>query len=103
MTVSVDQIVERLTDIDVSMLLADGFEDALMGYVEGWFPRGSGVSQGVVAMYDSTRCIQILMERDGMDQDEAEEFFSFNVTGAYAGDKGPVFATFLREKTDLLE
>ena len=101
MNLSAKKIHEVLVSIDDLILTADGFDEALLGYVEGWFPSGSdgsGVSQGYVAMYDSAKCIQILIDRDGMDRDEAEEFFSFNVTGAYVGGKSPVFATFLRER-----
>ena len=101
MNLTTEEIVETLGAMyDGEILLADGFEDALLGYVEGWFPCEGGVGRGVVAMYDVDGCIKILMERDGMDAGEASEFFSFNVTGAYVGDKSPVFATFLREKTD---
>jgi hypothetical protein len=101
MNLTTDEIIETLGNMyDGEILLADGFEEALLGYVEGWFPCDGGVSRGVVAMYDTDLCIKILMDRDGMDAGEASEFFSFNVTGAYVGDKSPVFATFLREKTD---
>jgi hypothetical protein len=31
------------------------------------------------------------MERDGMERDEAEEFFDFNIEGAYVGPETPVF------------
>jgi hypothetical protein len=100
MNLSPAEIIETLSEIDEDIVTADGFDDALVGYVEGWFPSGGGTSQGVVAMYDVGRCIKILMDRDGMDNEEASEFFSFNVTGAYVGDKSPVFATFLRENID---
>jgi hypothetical protein len=33
------------------------------------------------------------MERDGMDEDEAEEYFEFNVTGAWVGHGTPVFVS----------
>ena len=31
------------------------------------------------------------MERDGMDIEEAEEYFEYNVQGAYVGKETPVF------------
>ena len=31
------------------------------------------------------------MDRDGMHEDEAEEYFEFNVTGAWVGHGTPVF------------
>lgn len=66
------------------LLLADGFEAAIVGIAEG-----CGRSPAVV--YDREKCVAILMERDGMDRDEAEEFFEFNVAGAYVGAGTPVF------------
>ena len=69
---------------DSELLLADGFEAALVGIAEG-----CGRSPAVV--YDREKCIAILMDRDGMDRDEANEFFDFNVAGAYVGVGTPVF------------
>ena len=68
---------------DNTVLLADGFEAVFVGL--GWqftLP---------LAVYDRDKCIKILMDRDKMAEDEAEEFFNFNVLGAYAGKQTPVF------------
>lgn len=46
--------------------------------------EGCGRSPAVV--YDREKCIAILMDRD-----EANEFFDFNVAGAYVGVGTPVF------------
>ena len=83
------KILEQLAELNPEMLLADGFEDAVIGYVQ--------VFSKTVALYDRTRCIEILMKRDGMDYESANEFFDFNVTGAYAGSLTPAFATILRK------
>ena len=64
-------------------LFADGFEEAFVG-IAHHFTRE-------LAVYDYAKCIEILMTRDGMEEDEAEEFMSFNVTGAWMGDHTPVF------------
>lgn len=64
-------------------LYADGFEDAIIGV-------GRQFNTDVV-VYDEEKCIQILMERDGMTDEEAEEFFEFNVVGAYVGEHTPIF------------
>lgn len=45
-----------------------------------------------VTCYDRDLVIDILM-RDGMDRDDAEEFFSFNIEGAYMGEGTPVYLT----------
>lgn len=77
-----------LAEIDEEILLADGFEDALLGYME----RAGGM---LCAAYDRDKCIQILVDRDGMTEEEAEEYFEFNVVGAYVGEKTPAFVTVL--------
>ena len=68
-------------DMD-KILLADGFDNAFIG-VEN--------SLHLKALYDTYKCIDVLMERDGMDEDEALEFFEFNVAGAYVGEHTPEF------------
>jgi len=76
---------EIIQEINPDALYADGFEDALVGYVE--------IFNKVVAAYDRDKCIDILINRDGMDFDEAEEYFAFNVTGSYVGEHTPAFIT----------
>jgi hypothetical protein len=61
----------------MSLQLANGFEDAFVGVTE--------VQHHGIAVYDRARCIEILMTRDGMSPLEAEEFFDFNVAGAFVG------------------
>lgn len=78
---------ELLAEIDEKILLADGFEDALVGYAE--------IFNRVIATYDRRKCIEILMNRDGMTEEEAEEFFSYNVTGSFVGEYTPAFITYL--------
>jgi hypothetical protein len=36
----------------------------------------------------------VLVERDGMTAEEADEFLSFNTLGAYVGENGPLFVRF---------
>lgn len=63
-------------------LLADGFEDAILGIIER-------VGQPAIVIYDREKCIEIL-ERD-MDHDDAVEYFDFNVSGAWVGNGTPGF------------
>lgn len=65
-------------------LMADGFEDAIVGISER-------CGQPSLVVYDADKCIQILMQRDGMDYDEAVEFFSFNTLGSWVGENTPAF------------
>ena len=66
------------------MLLADGFEKAFVGVVHRY---GLHVP---VAAYNLEKCIEILMQ-DGMTREEAEEYFDFNVIGAWVGESTPFF------------
>jgi hypothetical protein len=82
-----DEIIEELAELDEAILTADGFDAALLGYVQ--------VFSRIVALYDREKCIAILMERDEMSLEDAEEYFDFNVVGGYHGEKTPAFATIL--------
>ena len=79
-------VQEYLAELDGEILMADGLSQAFMG-------TAYRCGLGPVAAYDRTKCIQILIDRDGMTWEEAEEFFSFNIEGAYVGKLTPVFIT----------
>ena len=64
-------------------LLADGFEAAFIGIGTQFNTR--------LAIYDYEACVEILMERDGLTEDDAHEWMSFNVCGAWVGEQTPVF------------
>ena len=66
---------------DEELLLADGFDDAVIGVDESTMR----------IIYSSSRSIEILIERDNMTPDEALEYLDYNVKGAYIGDKTPIW------------
>lgn len=68
---------------DEEILLADGFEDAFIGI--------SRTFNAHTALYDYEKCVGILMKRDKMEQEEAEEYMHYNVLGAYVGENTPTF------------
>lgn len=82
-------IKDKLVEYNDSMLFADGFDDALIGIVEQF-------GRPPVALYSYDMCITILMERDGMEEEEAIEYLEYNTLGAYVGENTPAFATLLR-------
>ena len=71
------------------MLFADGFDDALIGYMER-----AGMPS--VACYDKNKCIEILA--NSMSYEDAIEYFYFNVIGAYVGENTPCFLTMTSEE-----
>jgi len=75
-----DRLQLWLADQEEDCALADGFDDALIG-----------IAQQFIAVYDREKYVQILVDRDGMDYEEANEFFEFNVQGAYVGEGTPAF------------
>lgn len=85
---SPDELRELLAEANEEMLFADGFDAALLGSVEV-------IGQHTRALYDRQKCIQILMDRDGMTEEDADEFFDFNVIGSYVGPSTPAFATLV--------
>lgn len=86
---------------DEKPLLADGFDDAVLG-----LSRGPGRED--VAVYSIDKCIQVLVKRDGMSEDEAIEFMDFNVLDAFMGPMTPIFvyemdAALINKYADTLE
>jgi hypothetical protein len=70
---------------DEELLFADGFNDAVIGVA---YDKATSTNR---VIYSRTKCIDVLMERDGMEYEVAVEFFDFNVTDAYVGNKTPIF------------
>ena len=80
-------VLDILAEANPEALLADGLEAALVGYtVNHHHPH--------VAVYDIDKCIDVMVERDGMTPEEADEFLSFNTLGAYVGENGPMYVRF---------
>ena len=77
---------EYLGEINPDALILPDMEEALIGYCER-----CGTSP--LAVYDVEKCIQILIDRDGMTDEEAMEYFSYNTLGAYMGENTPMFLT----------
>lgn len=80
----IDNLKDWLGEVYPGLILADGFEDAFLGVCE---QRGDPTA---VACYDYNKCIDILISRDGMTYEEAEEYFSFKVSGAHIKN-GPIY------------
>lgn len=82
--------LDDLIEINPDALTADGFDDAIIGYtVSTPHPH--------VVVYDVDKCIEILVERDGMSHEEADEYLSFNTLCCYVGENTPLFVKVVRE------
>ncbi len=60
-------------------LKADGFDEAIIGIDE----------DTMRLIYSVSKCIDIL--KKDMEEEEAVEYFNFNVKGAYMGEKTPIW------------
>jgi len=81
-----EYISESLAEMNPEALLADGLEEALIG-----FTLNHHLSP--VAVYDYALCIRVLVDRDSMSEEEADEYLSFNTLGAYVGQNGPIYVS----------
>jgi hypothetical protein len=79
-----DLIEEQLKEENPKAMFASGFDDALIGI----YRRYGG---DPLAAYSREKCINVLMQRDKMTEEDANEFFDFNVIGSYVGVGTPVF------------
>ena len=73
----IEQIIEQY--LEEEFLKADGFDDAIIGVEEN----------EMRLIYSVSKCLKIL-EQD-MTELDAMEYFTFNVSGAYVGDKTPIW------------
>ena len=73
-------------ETDEPFLVMDDFDDCIVGI-------GHRFHDSFV-VYDRAKVIAKLMERDGMDYDEAEEYFGFNIVGGWHGERTVAFIEF---------
>ena len=73
------------------MILATGFDDAIIGI-------GRRCGQPDLVVYSIEKCVQILIERDSMEEDEAREYLEFNTFGAWVGEQTPVWVELMGSK-----
>jgi hypothetical protein len=74
--------MDRLAEDYPDLMRMDGFDDAILGVVERI------VLQTVC--YYLNKVIEILMKQ-GMDEQDAWDWYQFNMLGAWVGEATPVF------------
>jgi hypothetical protein len=72
-----------LADLEEDILLMDGFDDAIIGYSQR-------INDPTLAVYSWELMVKILMERDGMSDEEAMDYIDFNCLGAWVGERTPI-------------
>ena len=64
----------------------DGLDDSIIGQASVW----NSNKRVEVLVYDADLIIKVFMDRDGMSEEEANEYIVFNIEGAYIGEDTPV-------------
>ena len=75
------------------MLKVDGFDEAILGSITS-FGRGETI------LYSTQKILGSMIKRDGMSEEEAIEFFDFNILRSYNGEGMP---SFLNDHVEPLE
>ena len=73
----IDKILDWFPEDE--FLKADGFDDAIIGLDD----------ESMRLIYSVSKCIDIL--KKDMEEEDAIEYFNFNIKGAYMGDKTPIW------------
>lgn len=73
----INEIIENYPEEE--FLTADGFNDAIIGVDD----------KSMRIIYSVSKCLEILMK--DMTDEEAIEYFEYNVSSAYVGEKTPIW------------
>ena len=68
------------------MLKWDGLDNAIIGV-------GERNNTDSMIVYDYNKMVKILVTRDDMSYEEAEEYIDYNIVGAWIGDTTPIIVT----------
>jgi hypothetical protein len=66
------------------LMKAEGYDDCVIGFC-------SRFGQPSIIAYSRPAVIAKLISHDGMSEEDAEEFFEYNIIGAYVGETTPCF------------
>lgn len=78
-----EAIEERAQNDEASVMLLDGLDDALLGV--------TGMGESLQVCYSEQKCLEVLIEQQGMSEEEAREFFAFNIEPLAQMRGGPIF------------
>ncbi len=83
MTINRDALSEYLNELGEPILLMDGFDEACIGISQR-------INEPMLAVYSYDKMVDVVMDKSGMDEDEAIEFVDFNCIGAWIGERTPI-------------
>jgi len=78
-----DDIDAYLKERGETVLLMDGFDEALIGFSQR-------INEPLLAVYSYNVMVDVCVFRDGMSYEEAEEYIEYNCIGAWVGEQTPI-------------
>ena len=79
-----EELLEECGDLigdGVELVTVDGYDDAILGID----------SKSYRVIYDADEMVEILMEAENMEEEEALEYLDYNVFNAWIGDQTPIY------------
>ena len=78
--------IKKILDIypNENFLRTDGFDDCIIGVSHRY-------GEPLLLAYDKEKVIKKLMKRDNMTIEDALEFYTYNIIGAWVGKQTPIF------------
>lgn len=76
--------IEEMKEFAEGAIILDGLDEAIMGIAEEF-------GNGYRIVYSKSKIFSILMNRDGMTEEDAIEFYEYNILGLYASPQNAIF------------
>ena len=82
---------ERLSELNPEAKIFDDLDGAIVGLAEN--------GKGIIAVYDNDAILKIFMDRDGMTDEDVQDYIDFNIIRSlpYMGEYAPVIM-FMRDE-----
>ena len=81
-----EKAIKYMEDAELSLVLL-GSDEEQMDFADAFV----GVIDDSIAVYERDKVIEVFMNRDGISDIEAVEWFDYNVQGAYIGEQTPLY------------
>jgi hypothetical protein len=88
---NLEEINTYSDELEEPLLFADGFDDCIIGLAFGF-------GGNIAIAYDMQKMIAQLVS-EGMGEEEAREYFDYNIAGAYVGIHTPIYIDTLKNES----
>jgi hypothetical protein len=76
--------INEIIEMSDGAVLLEGLDSAIVGVVETF-------GNGPCILYSKNKIIDILVTRDSMTYEEAEEYYEYNILNLWVSNQNPVF------------